>query len=151
MSHTEDEMGRENRRRFLELSMTGFSLAGIFGFIYPVASYLWPRKEKSVGGKVASLKVPVSEVPVGEAKFVRFLNKPAVIVRPNEQEIHALSAVCTHLGCIVKWDDSKQMLHCPCHGGMFDTKGNVVGGPPPSPLKAFIAKIEDDYIIVMEG
>jgi cytochrome b6-f complex iron-sulfur subunit len=46
----------------------------------------------------------------------------------------ALSQVCTHNGCTVSYDSSTQKILCPCHHGVFDTSGNVVSGPPPSPL-----------------
>ena len=141
----------ENRRTFLNLSVGFFSMATALGMLYPVGMYLWPREKKLAAGGIRSMQVPVEEVPIGEAKFVRFLNKPTVVIRPNEQEIVALSAVCTHLGCVVKWKEEKSELFCPCHGGFFDIKGNVTAGPPPSPLHSFVAKIEDNYIVIQEA
>ena len=47
----------------------------------------------------------------------------------------ALSATCSHLGCRVKWDESKTQYRCPCHGGVYDREGRVVAGPPPAPLR----------------
>lgn len=46
---------------------------------------------------------------------------------------HAISAVCTHLGCISTRSDDGQFL-CPCHGSRFDAEGNVMGGPAPKAL-----------------
>lgn len=46
----------------------------------------------------------------------------------------ALSATCTHLGCRVSWNVDKKQFLCPCHGGVYDRAGQVVSGPPPSPL-----------------
>ncbi|HYL44671.1 MAG TPA: Rieske 2Fe-2S domain-containing protein [Ktedonobacteraceae bacterium] len=40
-------------------------------------------------------------------------------------EIVAVSAACTHMGCIVKWHDSDRKFHCPCHGGLFTEYGMV--------------------------
>ncbi|MBI4666417.1 MAG: Rieske 2Fe-2S domain-containing protein [Nitrospinae bacterium] len=112
--------------------------------------FLWPREGKKEAA-AKSMKISSAEVPIGEAKFVRFLNKPAVIIRPNEQELYALSAICTHLGCVVKWNDSTQELLCPCHGGRFDTKGVVLGGPPPKPLPSYSARLENEYIVIEEA
>ncbi|MBI4827783.1 MAG: Rieske (2Fe-2S) protein [Nitrospinae bacterium] len=117
----------------------------------PVGMFLWPRGQKTAAGRATAMKLPLAEVPVGEAKFFRFLNKPAVVIRPNEQEAVALSAVCTHLGCIVKWSESKGEFDCPCHGGRFDAKGAVLGGPPPKPLTAYAARIEDEYLVIEEA
>lgn len=128
-----------------------FSLISAIGVVYPVGIFLWPRRRKAGGAAVRSIKIPLSDVPIGDAKFVRFLNKAAVIIHPNEQELLALSAICTHLGCIVKWSDSKKEFFCPCHGGRFDMRGNVLGGPPPAPLVSFTVRVEDEYIVIEEA
>jgi cytochrome b6-f complex iron-sulfur subunit len=142
---------RESRRSFLGFSIAGFGLATLLGMVYPVGQFLWPREKNEAGAGKRSLQIPAAEIPIGDAKFVRFMNKPTVVIRPNEQEIVALSAICTHLGCVVKWDDKKGELTCPCHGGRFDTKGNVLGGPPPTPLPAFTARLQDEYIVIEEA
>lgn len=145
------EPASETRRGFLNAALGLFSALSVLGVSYPVGMYLWPREKKSAANGARVMKLPLAEAPIGDAKFIRFLNKPTVIIRPNEQEIVALSAVCTHLGCIVKWKESSQELFCPCHGGRFDTKGAVLGGPPPAPLTSFVAAVEDEYIVIREA
>ena len=56
------------------------------------------------------------------------------LVWDGDKSVHALSATCTHLGCQVRWDAESTKFRCPCHGGVFDTQGNVVSGPPPRAL-----------------
>ncbi len=141
----------DTRRRFINAALGLFGLISAAGVAYPVGMFLWPRREKGTDASVKSMKIPLSDIPVGDAKFFRFLNKAAVIIHSNEQELVALSAVCTHLGCIVKWNESKNELLCPCHGGRFNTKGIVLGGPPPSPLLAYKARVEDEYIVIEEA
>lgn len=141
----------ESRRTFLNISVGLFSVATALGMLYPVGMFLWPREKKVEEGGVRSMQIPLAETPVGEAKFIRFLNKAAVVIRPNEQQVVALSAVCTHLGCVVKWKEDVAEFVCPCHGGRFDTKGKVLGGPPPTPLVSFKATIEDEYIVISEA
>ncbi len=97
------------------------------------------------------MKLPLAEAPIGDAKFIRFLGKPAILVRPNEQEVFAISAICTHLGCVVKWKENQGEFVCPCHGGVFDTKGNVKSGPPPGGLPAYPVRIEDEYVVIEEA
>jgi len=148
---TWDAPGHESRRGFLNAALGFFTLTVTLGVLYPVGMFLWPRGQKAVTGGATAMKLPLAEVPIGEAKFFRFLNKPAVVIRPNEQEAVALSAVCTHLGCIVKWSEGKEEFDCPCHGGRFDIRGAVLGGPPPKPLTAFTARVEDEYLVIEEA
>jgi len=51
----------------------------------------------------------------------------------TREGFHAISAVCTHLGCITARSDEGSFL-CPCHGSRFDAHGNVTGGPAPKAL-----------------
>jgi quinol---cytochrome c reductase iron-sulfur subunit, bacillus type len=55
-----------------------------------------------------------------------------------------LSAVCTHLGCGVRWDAGAQQFKCPCHGGVYDREGRVVAGPPPRPLDRLPVRVNPD-------
>lgn len=57
-----------------------------------------------------------------------------IVFRQNVATYTALSATCTHQGCTVSYYPSTNDLICPCHGGTFDANGNVLSGPPPSPL-----------------
>lgn len=49
--------------------------------------------------------------------------------RDEKGELHSYSAVCTHLGCIVRWNDSEKSFDCPCHGSRFSYSGKVINGP----------------------
>jgi Rieske Fe-S protein len=60
----------------------------------------------------------------------------------------ALSNICTHLGCRVRWITEREQFLSPCHNGVFDKYGYVVSGPPPRPLDEFITKIEDGNLFV---
>lgn len=77
-----------------------------------------------------------------------FNGRPAVLLQKAPGEFVAMSAVCTHLGCIVKWVEADQELLCPCHGGRFSTEGVVIGGPPPAPLELYPVSLQDDQILI---
>ena len=74
----------------------------------------------------------------------------AVYAMGNDGEnITVMSDVCTHLSCIVHWDEEEGVFICPCHNGVFDKDGNVLSGPPPRPLDRLEAKIEDDQLMML--
>ncbi len=63
---------------------------------------------------------------------------------------YAISAVCTHLGCAVNWDQSEQAFVCPCHGSRYDALGQVTGGPASRNLALVTAVVKDDQIGLLE-
>ena len=58
------------------------------------------------------------------------------VYRDPEGELHELSAVCTHLGCLVQWNSGEKSWDCPCHGSRFAIDGVVLHGPANTPLRA---------------
>lgn len=73
------------------------------------------------------------------------------VLTENRQKYIAMSNICTHLGCRVRWIADKQLFFCPCHNGEFDKDGNVVAGPPPKPLNRYDIKVENDELYVLGG
>lgn len=69
------------------------------------------------------------------------------IVR-TEVGFFALSAVCTHLGCITRWMEDDETIACPCHGSKFSRDGIVAQGPAPRPLRRIAIRLEDGELIV---
>ncbi len=59
----------------------------------------------------------------------------AAVYRDADGELHAVSARCTHLGCIVSWNGAERSWDCPCHGSRFDLDGRVLQGPAVNPLR----------------
>jgi Rieske Fe-S protein len=70
------------------------------------------------------------------------------LVKTGPSQVVGLSSTCTHLGCRVSWDPSKQVLKCPCHGGVFDRTGAVTAGPPPAPLATIHTRLDGDQVLV---
>ena len=89
-----------------------------------------------------------SSLPVGDARFVHHGNDPVFVVRVSESQVMAVSAICTHMRCVLRWDKDSSTFQCPCHDGSFDRKGNVLSGPPKKPLPQFPAEVRADEIVV---
>ena len=70
------------------------------------------------------------------------------VVTEDGRDYHAMSNICTHLGCRVRWIGEQEKFFSPCHNGVFDKHGYVVSGPPPRPLDEFETKIEDGYLYI---
>lgn len=63
----------------------------------------------------------------------------------------ALSNICTHLGCRVRWIGNQEQFFCPCHNAIFSKTGEVVDGPPPRPLDKYEVKVEEDQLYILGG
>jgi succinate dehydrogenase / fumarate reductase iron-sulfur subunit len=75
--------------------------------------------------------------------------KPVMVYRSSDSDdLVVYNSRCTHLGCTVHWDETKQIFLCACHGGAFDLNGNVKAGPPPRPLDKHAFKVEEGYLFV---
>jgi Rieske Fe-S protein len=84
----------------------------------------------------------VLSVPDTSGWFRTRTRQVVYLVRSSDNQVRAISAVCTHLGCLVRWDARTERFHCPCHGGVYDRSGAVVAGPPPRPLQPIAVKVE---------
>ncbi len=132
-----------NRRNFLKWSFWGLSLAFFAGATNVVIRYLMPPPPEQ---KVEKLSIPVNQIPLGSSLVVDLQGSPVIVIH-IEEGFAAFSAVCTHLGCIVKWARDEKFFKCPCHAGFFDAKGNVISGPPPEPLHAIPIEVRDETIV----
>ncbi len=76
----------------------------------------------------------VAEVRAGEGKIVKIDGDKVACYRDDHGKLHQVSAICTHMGCTVKFNSSETTWDCPCHGSRFKTNGDVIGGPAEKPL-----------------
>lgn len=71
----------------------------------------------------------------GEGRVVRDGAHPVAVARDRNGTLHAVKATCTHLGCLVGFNDGEQTWDCPCHGSRFALDGSVLDGPASQPLE----------------
>ena len=77
----------------------------------------------------------VEEIAPGSGAIVRIGGRRCAVHRDAEGQVHAVSASCTHLGCLVHFNDAEQAWECPCHGSRFAPDGSVLQGPATRPLE----------------
>jgi cytochrome b6-f complex iron-sulfur subunit len=85
--------------------------------------------------------------PVNSVTFIA--DQQVYIVR-SQQGLWALSAVCTHLGCITQWKPDANMIACPCHGSKFQRNGTKIEGPAPRPLPHFSLTLTADGELLVD-
>jgi glycine/D-amino acid oxidase-like deaminating enzyme/nitrite reductase/ring-hydroxylating ferredoxin subunit len=71
----------------------------------------------------------VDEVEKGDGKLVRVGGKRVAVYRDASNRVHAVSSVCTHMGCHVHFNGAEKTWDCPCHGSRFGVDGELLQGP----------------------
>ena len=134
-----------NRRQFfVKLGAGSLAVAGlggcVFGLQYLAPSVLYEPSPIVNAGKPEHY--PIDSVTL-DPRFGIF------VVRLQEG-FFALSAVCTHLGCLSIWKPETGVIACPCHGSTFQRDGSVIAGPAPRPLPWLKMWINDDNSLMVD-
>jgi Rieske Fe-S protein len=152
-----------SRREFMEIAtwMIGGMISLVLGI--PAIAYIvapaWKREEiQDWIGLGSSSKVELGTPTLFSAGierhtgWIKELEKLSVyVLTENGHDYIAMSNICTHLGCRVRWIADSEQFFCPCHNGIFDKDGKVISGPPPRPLDRYPIKVEDGQIFIKDG
>jgi len=133
------------RRDFLnEISAAALGITGLGSAVVSV-NYISPNV---LFEPPARFRVGIpDDYPVNSVSFLR--EQQIYIVRTAEG-FTALSAVCTHLGCITEWRPDDNLIACPCHGSKFNRDGIKVAGPAPRPLPHLSVQLAPDGQLVVD-
>ena len=157
------------RRRFMDVVTNGAGAVAAAAFTLPALGFAlgpvfsrepfnWqpigpPRDftETTYATKVITIVQGIGEAGKSIA-YVRTRN-PAIDTEPEDQYNHwiALSSRCMHLGCPVRFVAAAERFICPCHGGVYDFRGMVAGGPPVRPLDRFYTRLNTTTGLVEIG
>ena len=88
-----------------------------------------------VGGYLSPKSSSVADLAKGEAAILKIDGDEVAAFRDEDGRVHAVSAVCTHMGCILGWNGTDRTWDCPCHGSRFELDGTVLAGPAVLPLE----------------
>ncbi len=135
-----------SRRHFLESIAAGALGIAAVGSLVLTGEYLSPNvvREPPTKFKVGS----PDRFERGSVTFEK--DQKVFIFRAKEGYFYAVSAVCTHLGCITNWKAEQGIIACPCHGSKFDRNGNKIAGPAPRPLQRFSMSLDADGHLVVD-
>jgi quinol---cytochrome c reductase iron-sulfur subunit, bacillus type len=159
-------MGEQNelsRRNFMQSAIWG--IGGLIGIVFgasAVAYIVGPSLKKQQTETWVRLG-PTSKVELGvptlftftvqtQTGWIETTEEVSVYVLTTDARTYiAMSNICTHLGCRVRWITDQDKFFCPCHNGEFDIEGDVIAGPPPRPLDRYDVKVENDQLYVLIG
>lgn len=138
------------RRKSIQLLLGFAVVATMGGIIAPIVAYLIPRETVTSYGGPTDIG-PVADFPLNGYKVVSVGDRPVIVVNTKTGGLKAFSAICTHLGCIVSWNERKSIIQCPCHDGFFNAStGAVISGPPPRPIASYELAVKDGRVLVGE-
>ncbi len=140
-----NESSEMNRRQFfIKLGATSLCVAGagacVFALQYLSPSALYEPSPVISAGKPEHYPLDSVTLDPGSGIFV---------VRLAEG-FYAMSAVCTHLGCLSAWKPDAGVIACPCHGSSFRRDGAIIAGPAPRPLPWLKMWLGDDGNLMID-
>lgn len=140
----DESLASQERRQFVKVGATSLAVAGlgacVFGFRYISPNVLYEPSP------IVSLGRPERYAIDSVTLDPRF----GIFIARVQQGFYALSAVCTHLGCLSTWKSDSGVIACPCHGSTFRRDGSVIGGPAPAALPWLKMWLSDDGLLMVD-
>lgn len=154
-----------SRREFLFNTISTITIAGVSGSLTSILQSCAanPTGLNSYSGITKMAASPVEnkiELTIDAANPLNLTGGILLLVynngdngvllqRISATEIKAITAVCTHEGCIIDlFSTEENNFGCPCHGSRFNLNGGVVQGPADAPLKSFLTTIENNLLTI---
>ena len=109
-----------------------FKPAASFGFLTKENTNVFVQYLKDYPSRE---KKNYADIKAGEGRVVEINREKWAVSRDDKNQLHIVSAVCTHMKCIVNWNDAEKTWDCPCHGSRFNQEGKVIEGPAKSNLE----------------
>ena len=139
---TSDELNR--REFFVKLGLGSLSIAAagttVFAYQFLSPNVLFEPSPIVNAGKPESY--PMDSV-------ILDVNSAIYLIHAQEG-FFALSAICTHLGCMTAWKPELGIIACPCHGSKFNREGEKIAGPAPKPLPWLRTWLSDDGDLMVD-
>ena len=149
-----------SRRHFLSVATGGIAALLAIGFAIPSLIYIignalkrelaesWVRLGSALKVEVGVPTLFTFTIERQTGWIVSQEEVSVYVLTENGRDYIAMSNICTHLACRVRWIDDQNQFFCPCHNGVFDKQGLVVSGPPPRPMDRYEVKVEENQIFI---
>lgn len=159
----QDKRKKFSRRDFMKITIV--TIGGLIGLGYGIPAIAYVVKPALANNQVrkwiqlgAISKIELGKPTLFKAKIIRqtgwIVNEEELafyVLTEDGRDFIAMSNICTHLGCRIRWIADQDQYVCPCHNGVFDKQGKVVSGPPPRSLDTFETKVENDQLFILGG
>ena len=141
-SPTEDALSR--RQFFVKVGVTSIAIAavgtGAFGYQFLSPNVLYEPSPVVNAGKPD--RYPPDSVTLDPETGIYLVH--------DQQGFFALSAICTHLGCLTAFKQETGRIECPCHGSKFRPDGTKIEGPAPKPLPLLRTWLNEDGELMVD-
>src|SRR4029453_8736510 len=98
----------------------------VWNYIPKNKDFLYFFIKDRIGGPDAE---SIRELKPGDGMIIGSRGKKRAVFRDRDGKINEISPVCTHMGCLVRWNPAESTWDCPCHGSRFKPNGEVIAGP----------------------
>ncbi len=141
----------KTRRKFISWLWIGLGILALIEFAGVVIAYLRPGKRQEISAESGAIIEAgrVESFPFNSV--TAFVRGKFYLCRMGDGGFLAVSRKCTHLGCTVPWLDKEKRFACPCHGSVFDIRGEVISPPAARALDIFHLFIENQMVKVDTG
>ena len=151
----------DRNRRLVNYSLLALTGTGVYYTVGTMFQSLEPPKKALLD---AATFIDTRALPLNEISYFSWQKKPLFILKKDASMVldqkrdikigdyyyTLMVGICTHLGCVPKYDASVKRFICPCHNGQFDYNGNALANPVTKPLVIPPFKVHDETIIVGE-
>ena len=126
-----------SRRQALNIGRKALIVIGVAS-LYPFSRFLTAKENPLVEARIAISKMPLNNnwQQLGQTRFW---------LRQGKNEVEAMWASCTHLGCEVNYEQEQNQWVCPCHGSCYSSEGQPSKGPAVNPLPRAKLKEKDGF------
>lgn len=144
LNENNKELRSTRRESFAKLGLGSLGIAGagalVYGTEFLSPNVLYEPSPITNAGKP-------EQYPPGS---VSADPKTGIYIVHGPEGFYALSAVCTHLGCLTVWAPEQNQIACPCHGSKFNLEGVKIAGPAPRPLPWLRVWIGDEGDLMVD-